>query len=152
MAICKNEIILKNIDIEKKYNRWMIKYEYNAPEMFMRYVTDKSKTLFVEFEAKNDIEIPKAVLTIPFVGVMLTVAMLLDISIRVETLDSNFFQSLKNIEHVFQSIYRTRKIKLQVSSLNIEDCSYFSENKKSLFFTGGVDATSALITTLPEKP
>ena len=91
MAICKNEIILKNIDIEKKYNRWMIKYEYNAPEMFMRYVTDKSKTLFVEFEAKNDIEIPKAVLTIPFVGVMLTVAMLLDISIRVETLDSNFF-------------------------------------------------------------
>lgn len=53
MAICKNEIILKNIDIEKKYNRWMIKYEYNAPEMFMRYVTDKSKTLFVEFEAKK---------------------------------------------------------------------------------------------------
>lgn len=78
--------------------------------------------------------------------------MLLDMSIRVELLDKKFYESLKNIECAFRSIYRTDKIKFQVLSQNIVDCSYFPENKKTLFFTGGVEATSALISTLPEKP
>lgn len=152
MNISKNEITLQNIVVERKHNYWKIKYEYSAPEKFMQYVANKKKTIFVEFEMDENTEVPKAVLTIPFVGIMLTVAMLLNISIYVEEIDRNFYESLNNIEHFFQSIYHTDKIKLQVSSLKVVDCDYTPENRKSLFFTGGVDATSALISTLSEMP
>lgn len=96
----------------------------------MQYVVDKNGNLFVEIDVNEDMNIPKAVLAIPFVGIMLTAAMLLDMSIRVESLDKKFYESLKNIECAFRSIYRTDKIKFQVLSQNIVDCSYFPENKK----------------------
>lgn len=152
MDLNKNNITLKNIHIEKNENCWKVIYEYSAPEKIMQYVMDRKEDLFVEFPMVGNRNIPTAVLTIPFVGIMLTAAMLLDVSISVDELDENFYGSLQDIERVFQSMYHTNKIKIQVLSSKIVACDYSPENFKTLFFTGGVDATSALISTLSQAP
>ena len=48
--------------------------------------------------------------------------------------------------------YHTEKIKIEVSSRKTTPCNYTAGEKNSLFFTGGVDATSALVSTFSKKP
>ena len=64
----------------------------------------------------------------------------------------HFAKSLKNIENAFRRMYHTEKIKIEVSSQKTTLCNYTAGEKNSLFFTGGVDATSALVSTFSKKP
>lgn len=148
-----NEIVLQNIKIIRKEGVQKVIYEYTAPEEFKNYIKGENY-LFVEFPIQGTEEVPKSVLTIPFVGIMSTAAMLLGIRIRVPELDKTFYKSLTNIEHVYQKIYHTNKIQIKVFVDSIVECNYevSSSNNKTLFFTGGVDATSALVATYDEKP
>lgn len=149
--IHQNSIVLQDIKIEKENGWRKIRYDYTAPDLFKKYIKGENY-LFLEFPVGDTEEIPKAVLMIPFVGVMSTAAMLFGLEIQVPELDRVFFESLKNIEHVFNSIYHTDKIKINVSANSLVDCSYMPKGVKSLFFTGGVDATSALVSTISKKP
>ena len=153
MNCSDNEIVLQNIKIIRKEGVQKVIYEYTAPEEFKNYIKGENY-LFVEFPIQGTEEVPKSVLTIPFVGIMSTATMLLGIRIRVSELDKTFYKSLTNIEHVFQKIYRTDKIQIKVSVDSIVECNYevSSNNNRTLFFTGGVDATSALVATYDEKP
>ena len=149
--IHQNSIVLQDIKIEKENGWRKIRYNYTAPDLFKKYIKGENY-LFLEFPVGDTEEIPKAVLMIPFVGVMSTAAMLFGLEIQVPELDRVFFESLKNVEHVFNSIYHTDKIKINVSANSLVDCSYVPKGVKSLFFTGGVDATSALVSTISKKP
>lgn len=144
-------IILKNINVEKKKCWWKVRYDYHAPDRFKKYIKGENY-LFVEFPAIENEVIPEGILAIPFVGVMLTATMLMGIEIEVKELDEIFNKNLKNIEYSFQEMYHTRKIKIDVSPRKIVPCNYIADEERSLFFTGGVDATSALISTFSKKP
>lgn len=148
----KNGIVLHHIQTEKFENTWKVTYDYSAPEKFMQYVVDKEERLFIEFPVRGNDKIPEAVLAIPFVGIMLTAAMILDVSIYVEEIDKTFYDNLSHMEHIFQSMYHTDKICMKVYTDKTLECNYKPLNRTSLFFTGGVDATSALISTLAQNP
>lgn len=148
----KNGIVLHHIQTEKFENTWKVTYDYSAPEKFMQYVVDKEERLFIEFPVRGNDKIPEAVLAIPFVGIMLTAAMILDVSIYVEEIDKTFYDNLSHMGHIFQSMYHTDKICMKVYTDKTLECNYKPLNRTSLFFTGGVDATSALISTLAQNP
>ncbi|MEQ3232045.1 hypothetical protein [Fusicatenibacter saccharivorans] len=146
-----DEIILKSVCVEKEKDWWKVRYDYQAPDRFKKYIKGENY-LFVEFPASDKEFIPEGILTVPFVGIMLTAAMLMGIKIKVRELDETFAKSLKNIEDAFQRMYHTEKIKIEVSSRKTTPCNYTAGEKNSLFFTGGVDATSALVSTFSKKP
>lgn len=149
----RKAIVLQDIKLEKEKGLQKVRYEYTAPDEFKKYIKGENY-LFLEFPVEDaDVEdIPKAVLTIPFVGIISTAAMLLGMEIQVSELDRTFFESLRNIEHIFRRIYCTDEIRIRVLTKSIVECNYVPTNKSSLFFTGGVDATSALVSTISKKP
>ena len=96
-----DEIRLKSVCVEKEKDWWKVRYDYQAPDRFKKYIKGENY-LFVEFPASDKEFIPEGILTVPFVGIMLTAAMLMGIKIKVRELDETFAKSLKNIEDAFQ--------------------------------------------------
>lgn len=143
------KLILNHIRLESTEIGTKIVYDYMAPFSIQRYIKS-SEPLFVE--VPGDIgDVPEEVLTIPFVGIMLTVTMLLDIEIQVPALDRTFYNSISKLETVYQSMYPKSGLRLSVKAKSTRLCQYQSSGKKSLFFTGGVDATSALTEFVEEN-
>lgn len=144
-----NWITLNKIELQKTETGTTVRYDYDAPELLKAYI--KGSPLFAEYP--GDLSgIPEAVLAVPFVGIMLTVTMLLKIGIRVPVLDKAFYDSTKQIGEVFSRMYRKADLYASIQADRTEVCSYEPSGKTSLFFTGGVDATSALAEIVEQKP
>ena len=99
--------------------------------------------------------IPKSILSIPFIGTMMGIAMLYQIPIKVDEVDADYLKSTQELGLVFNKMYPQGNLKLKVISDRVienkkEQC--WNKTKTSVFFTGGVDATSALVETINLKP
>ena len=97
-------------------------------------------------------QVPEGLLAVPFVGCMLSVSMLLNMKIEVPELDKTFFNCLPDIKKAYKEMYPYLNLSFNVSAQKITNCQYTIEETKSLFFTGGVDATSALVEVADEHP
>lgn len=95
-------------------------------------------------------------MVVPFLGCMLSVAMLLRLKIEVPEIDKTFMESLPRIQDAYKRMYPYANFKLEVTAHKVVRCpNYYSPpqyTRTSLFFTGGVDATSALIEKIEDKP
>ena len=143
---------LNSIKLETTMLGTKVMYDYDAPACFNKYT--KGDHLFIEYpgDLRN---VPESILTIPFVGIMLTVGMLLNISICVPSLDEEFYRSIGRVETVFRKMYPRAgfHINLYADILNkLQSPLPPPKNNCSLFFTGGVDATSALAELAGNKP
>ena len=77
-------------------------------------------TLFVELP--NDVdakEIPKGVLTIPFVGTMIGVAMLYRTPIKVPDVDKEYFETIKKLDTVFRKMYPKGNLSLVLETSRV---------------------------------
>lgn len=141
-------ISLKNLTIDNH----RIEYEFQCPKRFIKYLKSDECKIILEYPNCDLSKIPQGVLMVPFVGNILIVSMLMDISIEVPVLDKTFYESLPQIKRAFQKMYSYLNFNFNVKVDKLEDCRYDISPNKSLFFTGGLDATSALINTYKEKP
>lgn len=106
-------LTLNKIHIEPTTMGTKITYDYDAPECLRRYI--KGDALFVEFP--GDVQnVPKSILTIPFVGVMLTVGMLLKVNIHVPELDASFHGSVEKTQAVFRKMYSCADLRCKISA------------------------------------
>ncbi|OWV14374.1 hypothetical protein [Fibrobacter sp. UWB5] len=148
MSQMKN-VTLKSINISG--NRCEYVFEY--PDEMSRYIADGSQTLFVELPAQYNLkDVPEALLAVPFVGGMMCVTMLLGYGIKVPELDKTFFESVPHIKNAFHKMFPYAKFCFDVDVEKIVDCCYETQNVPSVFFSGGLDATSALIEHIEENP
>ena len=60
-------------------------------------------------------EIPEGVLTIPFIGMMIGVAMLYRIPIKVCCVDEGYFETIKKLDVVFRKMYPKGRVWITVS-------------------------------------
>lgn len=128
-------------------------YEFDYPNEFEPYIADKNQKLFVELPLGFDLQsVPQEILAISFVGCILPVTLLLGIGIRVPIIDKTFFECIPDIKAAFKKMFPYADFCFEVLAKSTVDCSYEKTENTSVFFTGGVDATSALIETLSEKP
>lgn len=143
------KVILKEIKVEG--NR--CEYIFDVPQTLAKYIADPNQTLFVEFpEGYNLNDVPEALLAVPFVGSMICVTMLLNIGIEVPQLDKNFYNSIPKVANVFHKMFPYANFCYEIKANQLVDCSYETTSTTSVFFTGGLDATSALIEHIDEKP
>lgn len=128
-------------------------YEFDYPKEFEQYVADPKQKLFFELPESYDIKsVPQGILTIPFVGSILCVSMLMGIGIKVPDIDRTFYECIPDIKASFKKMFPYVDFCFEVLSDTVTDCRYPTREAPSLFFTGGVDATSALIEKIEEKP
>lgn len=142
-------IVLENI---KKENN-IVKYYFSCPVKFKKYLKIDECKMVIEYPVDCNINtVPEGILIVPFVGNILIASSLLNIGIKVPVLDQSFYESLPLIKQSFKSLYPYLNMNFNVESTKLEDCRYNLSSTKSLFFTGGVDATSALISLHKKEP
>lgn len=128
-------------------------FEFEYPKEFEAYIEDKSQKLYFKLPPSyNPESIPMGILAVPFVGSVLCVSMLCGIGIKVPALDKTFYESISSIEEAFNKMYPYTHFRLHVEADEVIDCNYVAESSPTVFFTGGVDATSALIEIIDKKP
>ena len=88
-----------------------IDYQYDAPDCLNEYI--KGEPLFVEFPCDMS-DVPDEILTIPFVGIMATATILLDVEIKVPCLENNFLQSMDRVAKVYKKMYPKAGLNLTV--------------------------------------
>ena len=97
--------------------------------------------------------VPVSILAIPFVGAFATISMLIDeCEIYVKSLDQTFADSIISIQNVYRKMYSKTNLTLNVYCEEKVQNQYDENMKYSLFFTSGVDASSALVEVVHMKP
>lgn len=146
------KVILEEISLSSTELGTRVDYKYKAPEILQRYI--KGEPLFVEFPCDMK-SVPLSILSIPFVGIMATVTMLLNVEIHVPALEKSFMDCIVKLSKVYEKMYPDSGLKIDVFADNVAKskiCSGGGGTSNALFFTGGVDATSALIGLLEKRP
>lgn len=128
-------------------------YKFSCPTCFSKYLKSIDTEFVIEYPQKYDLHrVPEAVLAVPFIGNILTVSMLADCSIYVPQLDKAFYGSICHIKKAYKRMFPYLNLNFNVVVDKLVDCSYSPLEKTSLFFTGGVDASSALVETAARHP
>ncbi|WP_286330621.1 hypothetical protein [Duncaniella freteri] len=131
-------------------------YDFEYPSEFKPYIADTSRKLYFELPDRFDITaVPEGILAVPFVGSVMCVSMLLGLGIRVPVLDEAFYGSIPGIKAAFKKMFPYADFCFDVQTNKITLCksaNCIGGGNSSLFFTGGIDATSAFIDKISEKP
>lgn len=144
------KLILEEIRLSSTELGTRVDYKYIAQKNLQEYI--KGEALFVEFPCDMT-RAPMSILAIPFVGIMATVTMLLNVEIHVPVLEKSFMDCIEKLSKIYAKMYPDSRLKINVVTDNVVETKMRSgERKSSLFFTGGVDATSALIDLLDKNP
>ncbi|QFJ56303.1 hypothetical protein [Pseudobutyrivibrio xylanivorans] len=134
-------IVLKKIIV----NGNRAEYETEYPQA-VKQVLRFEKNFFIEMpEGYNLEEVPESVLTITYVGAMLGIAMVFDCDIKVNSIDKEYYEDIKELLEVYRGMYPRLACNVNIIANNIEQNGRADGDTASLFFTGGVDATSAMI-------
>lgn len=127
-------IVLKNTEVILDENKVVFHQEtsflikpYFRENLFINYDIDLS-------------EVPISILNIPFVANIYPLCWFLGATLKVKTLDKNFFESIEKVKQEFAKFYPEilfRNSKLIVEQL--DEIQYTPKNK-AMLFSGGVDA------------
>ena len=150
-----NSIALNRIDLDGQ----KVTYNFSIPSEIREHInpvyvdSQSNGTLFIELP--NGVvakEIPEGILTIPFIGTMIGVAMLYHTPIKVSNVDAGYFDTVKKLDAVFRKMYPKGNLSLSLDANNVSEFKSNRGVRTSVFFTGGVDATSALVETVNNEP
>lgn len=140
---------IKNIKLTKSGN--IISVDYDVSEDLTKFFDLKNK-FKVEY-SENIESVPDEIAIVPFISNVLPIIWLTDSELEIEKLDKNYFLSIEKIKEAFKKMYNKAKWKGKINVKNvIKPNQKKLEKRNSIFFSGGVDSTSSLITVEKDKP
>ena len=150
----RGNICLKSIRVTPTDIGSRVDYNYTAPDLLNKYIKkdylNRNEGLYVEVP-DDATKVPEAILCVPFIGIMLTVSILLNMDIHVPVIDRTFYDCIQTVKQVYKEMFPASHFNFNVTADDVQN-SYYDSSKKATFFTGGVDATSALIENITQKP
>lgn len=142
-----NHIILNNIDTHKN----KVEYKFEVSGKWKKYFI--SNSYYIEYDKEINLEkVPKSILSIPFIANILPLAWVFNAEIQVEKLDEEFYKCIPNIKKGYQDMYPKIEFMGNLKVEKIENNNYESSGQSLVFFSGGLDAYSTLVTHIKEKP
>lgn len=72
--------------------------------------------------------------------------------IKVLDVDKEYFETVKKLDTVFRKMYPKGNLSLVLEANRVSTAKNNRRIRTSVFFTGGVDATSALVETVNKAP
>lgn len=139
------KIVLNSI--EKTENKCKFNFTYDE------YMTQFFSGEEFSVSYRENIEsVPDAVMAVTFVCNVLPLIWLEDAELVVPELDSDFYESIPEFKNGYINMYPESEFKGKVTVGNIVDCNRETSGASLAFFSGGVDATTTLISHIEEKP
>jgi hypothetical protein len=89
--------------------------------------------------------VPKSILTIPFVASIIPLMWLTNTVMWVEELDRTFYDSIFNIQNAYQRLYYPYPLKGNLVAAKLINNSFHPERDSLLLFSGGIDANTTYI-------
>lgn len=137
--------------IETVKNRNKVIYRYEVTGDIGNYLLT-SNEFFIEY-AFSVQQIPESILNVPFVCNILPLVWIMNARLVIEELDEDFIECLDHIKESYTLMYPDLPWN---GALDINKCVKTLNDKEQLksllFFSGGVDSFSTLISVLSEKP
>lgn len=138
----ENKIRLHNIETDGK----RITYRYAVEGDVKKYFSYQ-ECYSVDYDIVID-KLPKSILTIPFVGMMLGISIIFNVTVEVEELDDTFLKCIPDIVKGYNDIYNGHDLKCKViakkSVSNVIDKSAESP-AALLYYGGGIDSAYSLV-------
>lgn len=141
-----NQVYLKNVIVSNN----KVIYDYTAEGMIADYLK-LDEEFFIEY-SEDISDVPKSVLVIPFLCNMLPISWVCNAEIKVNEIDKDFYNSIKDFKQGYIDMYPRVDFKGNLIANKIIDNKYIPTNKTAAFFSGGVDAFNTLISHYKEKP
>lgn len=145
-----NSIYLDNIVIVK--NR--IKYNYTIKGEWQKYFNSE-EMLWVEY-SENVTRIPDSIAVIPLLTNLLPIIWLCDATIYIDEIDETFYESIQNIKNGYMNMFPMLNFKGNImANKYIKNKDSLKKNtltNSAVFFSGGVDAFSTLLSHINENP
>lgn len=130
-----------------------ISYQYTIEGEWKKYF-DLDTQFWSEYDCCIE-HIPDSIAVLPLIGNIIVLSSLFNAEIVVNEIDKDFYDSIENFIEGFQTLspHLTFKKKNLIITKNIVENVQKSNKTDSLvFFSGGVDAWSSLISHIPERP
>lgn len=138
-------VILKEIQVDK--NR--VEFNFEAKGKIKEYFT--TNILFIDYEQDMS-NVPKSILTIPFVASLIPLMWLTDTVMWVEEIDRTFYESVFRIQSAYQRLYYHYPLKGNLVPAKLIENVYIPERKSLLLFSGGIDANTTYIRIKDSNP
>lgn len=134
-----NYISLDSISVSKGMVEYHCRFSPTITKCF------REQILWIEYPF-DVTEVPKSILTIPFVAVTMSLVWLTGATLYVNELDRNFYLSLPRLRASFQNLYPTIMLGgcFYVNSLENNQVLH-SNSKNATLFSAGIDAISTYI-------
>ena len=143
----------KNIDLEitsVNITNKKVVIKYNVSPQLKPFITGK------DFEASFDFplsKIPKSILIIPFLSTVLPIIWITDSTIMLREIDSDYYNCLEKVKKAFEEMYpQCGFLKGKIEAKKTVKSNPKTYINSSMFFSGGVDSLSTLISVIKENP
>lgn len=135
-----NSIILEKIEV----NGSSVSYKIKISESLKKYFS--TDTLFIDY-GEDITSIPKSILSIPFIGTLITFSWITDSVLWIKEIDETYYESTKKLKLAFQELYPGFKLsgRLVPAKIVPNVLNEHQPNKSILLFSGGIDAHTTYI-------
>lgn len=141
-----NKLILNNIEITN--NR--VDYYFRLEGHLQKYFRNENH-MFIEYNFGVE-DIPKSILSIPFVSNVIPLMWITDSVIELDELDKSFFECLDDIKAAYQAMFPSVKFNGAILPKKIVSNSYVHEKEAASLFSGGLDALTTFIRIKDKNP
>lgn len=141
-----DKIILNKVEITAN----KISYKYTIEGDWKKYFYDINE---YSMEYTENIDgTPKSIACIPFITNILPMVWIFDANLIIEEIDKDFYESINKFKEGYIKMYPMLSFKGKFKYKKIVDNSYKATSNVASFYSGGLDATSTLVTHYKEKP
>lgn len=130
-------------------NHSTVEFDYSISKELKRYFS--GKPFIIEYPDSIE-EVPKSVLAIPFVCNVLPIIWMTDSILELDEIDKAFYDSIPEFKKGYIQMYPNAEFKGDIKVKKIVENKYPDEKKSAMFYSGGLDSASTLISHLDEKP
>lgn len=140
------QIRINSIQINN--NRIEVKFTV-SPELSVYFNSDE-RLFWVKYSEDID-NIPAEIAVIPFVVNVLPIVWVTNSELVLESIDKSFYDSISRFKEGYIKMYPNISFKGKITVNKIKNTEY-QHDKAAVFFSGGVDAFSTLISHIKENP
>lgn len=141
-----NKIVLKETNLSEN----IIEYKYEIEGDIAKYFTAKRSYKIKYTESIADV--PKSICNIQFVSNILPLVWIFDAELYLDELDYNYNESIDEFKNGYIKMYDYLDLKGKIYINKIIKNEYKLSSKVGAFFSGGLDATSTVVSHYEEKP
>ena len=138
-------IILRELIVNNKH----VEYLFETRGIIKEYFT--TNKFFIDYE-EDMTDVPKSIMTIPFVASLIPLMWLTDTVMWVEELDRTFYDAIFKIQAAYQRLDYHYELKGNLIPAKMVENFYTPVRESLLLFSGGIDANTTYIRIREQNP